>query len=269
MAWLSASPLRAQVTVGTEAVRERSDYHFDAPSSYDTNTLVPHFFEQHYVLDNLWVSAGLTYRAGARWNTSVAATPVRQALATDYDTFYDPGNIVWVAGTTGDAHVHSFRLTQAADIGVAGGIQWSGGYRLQMDVADFLAGDLTDTRNGEIIVRRIVTTAEHTNAQSHSVFVRATRVREFTKTWGLLISADLSPATVDRLTIQLPDKYPGQTLVYRAASLSAGGRVEFGRRGGTWPLALFAHAAHAWSYRSTQQATRSALGVGIEAGRAW
>jgi hypothetical protein len=46
----------AQVEVGAEFDRDRVTYHFDTPSTITTPELVPHFFEQHYVLDNVWLT---------------------------------------------------------------------------------------------------------------------------------------------------------------------------------------------------------------------
>lgn len=263
------STASAQVSVGTEVTRERTTYHFDAPSSYDTSELVPHFFEQHYVLDNIWLNVSASYRAGADWRTSVGVTPVRQALATDFDTFFNPGSVVWVAGTTGDARVHSIRIEQEADLGRARGFLLSGGYRLQVDFADFLEGDGTDTRNGVLISRRLVTTREYTNAQSHQIFLRASHSASLSPRWQVRLSGDVSPAAVARLAVQLPDKYPGQTLVYSTSSLLTIGMVDVARTRSNWPIAVHARAGHAWRYSSTRRASRDLLSLGVSVGRTW
>lgn len=273
VAWLlvaSISPhASAQVSVGVSAVRERSIFHFDAPSSYDTTDLVPHFFEQRYVLDNVWFHVAIDYRAGARWRTRVSATPVRQALATDYDTFYNPDGNVWVAGTTGDARVHSLRIEQQVDAGRTGPIVWTGGYRLRLDAADFLAGLRTDTRNGILIASRIVTTAERTLAQVHEVFFRAEHARPLGAVWQLDLTADASPALLTRLAIQLPDKYPGQTLVYHAPGLGATAGATLTRRHQRWPVSIYVEAGRLWRYRSTQRAERTTATAGIALRRNW
>ena len=266
---LAATTTHAQVTVGTELTRERTTYHFDAPSSYDTSELVPHFFEQHYVLDNVWVELTAAYRARADWKTSIGVTPVRQALATDFDTFYNPDGIVWVAGTTGDARVHSLRLEQEAELGRAHGVRLSGGYRMQMDRADFLEGDRTDTRNGVLISRRVVTTREYTSAQSHQIFVRASQTLAIAPQWQVQLSLDASPAALYRLAIQLPDKYPGQTLVYSTANLAATGRVDLARTRSNWPVAVHTRVGHAWRYSTRQRANRDLLSLGVSVGRTW
>ena len=64
----------AQVEVGAEFDRDRVTYHFDTPSTITTPEPVPHFFEPHYVLDNVWLTGSVAYRAGLDWVTSGGAT---------------------------------------------------------------------------------------------------------------------------------------------------------------------------------------------------
>ena len=173
---LVPQPGWAQVRIGAEVARDRATYHFDSPSNYDTTVLVPHFFEQHSVLDNVWLTGTAAYRAGIDWRTTAGVTPWRQALATDYDTFFNPGGVTWRSGTTGDAMVRSIRLTQEMDLGRVGTVRFSGGYRVRVDLADFLEGDRTDTRNDITVSRRTVTSPEYTSAQNHEVFVSASHV---------------------------------------------------------------------------------------------
>src|SRR6185295_12632642 len=90
-------------SVGLETARDRFTYHFDNPSAFDTPQLVPHFFEQRYVSDNLWLAASVRYVAAFPWETSVAVTLDRTLPATDYDTFFNPDGTVIVSGTSGDA----------------------------------------------------------------------------------------------------------------------------------------------------------------------
>ena len=61
-----AQSVEPRVEVGVGAVRDRFTYHFTDPSSFDTAVLVPHFFEQRYVADNVWVDAAVRYRAAHR-----------------------------------------------------------------------------------------------------------------------------------------------------------------------------------------------------------
>ena len=88
---LPVRPAMAQAWVGVEATHDRAVWHFDNASAFDTADLVPHFFEQDHTLDNVWLTGGVSYRAGADWQTTLGITPTRQARATDYDTFFNPG----------------------------------------------------------------------------------------------------------------------------------------------------------------------------------
>ena len=269
LALLPGGTATAQVRIGTEATRDRALWHFENPSSYDTATLVPHFFEQDYVLDNLWLTLDARYRAGIDWHTTVAATPIRQALATDYDTFFNPGGVVWVAGTTGDARMHSFRLSQALELGQVGGVRLTGGYRLRIDLADFLDGDRTDVRNGTLVSRTTVTTREYTNGQVHEVFVAAERDWALRRGWTLRLSGDVAPTAVNRLAIRLPDKYPGRTLVYRTTNATTSGRLELTGGNARWPVTLSAGAMRSWNYSRSQWVRRHRLAAGISIGRSW
>lgn len=264
-----AAAAPGQVQFGVELARDRATWHFDNPSAYDTSELVPHFFEQRYTLDNLWVSAEASYRAGVDWHTSLGFTPRRQAAATDYDTFFNPGNVTWVSGTTGDAVLNSLRLAQAVDLGRVGGLHLTGGYRLRVDRADFLDGYRTDTRNGVLVAGTIVTTREYTTGQTHEVFVSGTHTRPLSAAWQLRVAGELTPAAVNRLAIQLPDKYPGRTLVYWTTNVMTSGRLELRRGTGRWPVTVGLSGRRSWNYRATQSVTRNSLSVAIGTGRTW
>ena len=123
----STSSAGAQVLAGVEVRRDRFAYRFENPSSIDTAELVPHFFEQRYNLDNIWAVVTARYVAGVPWETSVGLTPERRGRASDYDTFFDPDGTVWVSGTTGDALMHSFAVTERATIARVRGVALTGG----------------------------------------------------------------------------------------------------------------------------------------------
>jgi len=271
LASIVVAPGRAepQVTFGATVAHDRATWHFDNPSNIDTAELVPHFFEQQYTLDNIWLGASAAYRAGAEWRTSFAATPVTQATATDYDTFFDPGGVTWVAGTTGDARMHSLRIGQEVKFGAFGHLDISGGYRVRLDFADFLEGDKTITRNGELVSQSIVTTREYTRAQTHEIFVTAAASTAETALWQLRVRGDLAPASVNRLAIELPDKYPGQTLIYRTTNLMTSGRLDVIRGTGRWPLVFTVLGERSWNYGDTQWVRRSSIGAGVSVGASW
>jgi hypothetical protein len=271
LASIVLAPGRAepQVTFGADVAHDRATWHFDNPSSIDTDDLVPHFFEQQYTLDNAWFGASAAYRAGAQWRTTFAATPMTQATATDYDTFFDSGGVTWVSGTTGDARMHSLRIGQEVKLGTVGHVGVSGGYRLRLDFANFLEGDKTVTRNGVLVSQSIVTTREYTRAQTHEIFVSATASTESTALWQVRVRGDLSPASMNRLAIELPDKYPGQTLIYRTTNLMTSGRLDVIRGTGRWPLVFTVLGDRSWNYNDTQWVRRSSIGAGVSVGASW
>jgi len=258
-----------QVTVGAGLAHDRATWHFDNPSNIDTPDLVPHFFEQQYTLDNVWFGVSAAYRARAEWRTSFAATPMTQATATDYDTFFDPGDVTWVSGTTGDARMHSLRIGQEVKLRTFGRFGVSGGYRVRLDFADFLDGDKTITRNGVLVSQSTVTTREYTRAQTHDLFVSATASTTRTSLWQLRVRGDLAPVSLNRLAIELPDKYPGQTLTYQTTNLMTSGRLDVIRGTGRWPLVFTVLGERSWNCREAQWVRRSSVGAGVSVGAGW
>src|SRR5262249_25205696 len=143
---------RAQtVSLGAGAERDRFTYHFDNPSSFDSAPLVPHFFEQRYVADNVWFVSTLRYRAGVPWETAGGITPERGGRGDDFDTFFDPDGTVIVSGTTGGISIRSWRASQRAVVGGRGPLTLLTGYRVRVDRADWQLGHSTTTRNGVVV----------------------------------------------------------------------------------------------------------------------
>jgi hypothetical protein len=107
----------AQIQIGVEAQRDRFTYHFENPSSADTPFLVPHFFEQTYKADNIWLVGRASYTAaGIRWDSFGGFAPGRDSTGTDFDTFFNPDGTVIVSGTTGGISIGSWRVSQRAEI---------------------------------------------------------------------------------------------------------------------------------------------------------
>lgn len=258
-----------QFLVGTEARRDRFTYHFDNPSSADTPFTVPHFFEQRYVADNVWLVATGRYTAGLRWETSVGTAPQRTVRADDYDTFFDPDDVVIVSGTTGGASIRSFRISQRADVGRAGPLQLSVSYRLRWDRFDFHLGHKTVTLNGVLIAASEDSSREMTDSQVHEVSVGFRAAPSLGGAWHLAASVDLSPATLARLSVKLPDKYPGQDLVFLAKVMTSSARIALVRAGARWPFEIVVQAERTWSYLPTAQLSRSTQAVALSVGRTW
>jgi len=255
--------------VGLETRRDRFTYHFDNPSSADTPFLVPHFFEQRYVADNLWLSATARYGTGMRWETSGGITPERTTTGDDYDTFFDPDGTVIVSGTTGPIAIRSLRFSQRAELARLGPVTLVAGYRLRIDRSNFQVGHKTVTRNGVLLAATDVTTREMTSSQVHEVLVGGVLVRDLAPGWTFSLDGEAAPTTVGRLVVRLPDKYPGQDLVFLAKVAAASGRVSLARHADRWVILLSADAGATWSYRSTASLSRNLLGARLSAGRVW
>jgi hypothetical protein len=255
------SAVNAQIDVGVEAQRDRFTYHFDNPSAIDTPFLVPHFFEQTYVADNVWLVGGARYRAGVLWETSAGVTPPRTATADDYDTFTDPDGTVIVSGTTGGISIRSLRFGQRAEIARRGSAAILAGYRLQVDRSDFRPGHKTVTRNHVPIEASDVTTQEMTSSRLHEMLIGFTAAVELGDRWKMSIDNELAPIAVGRLLVQLPDKYPGQDLVFLAKIGTASARATLSRRYERWALAFSLDGHGTWSYRSTARLSQRAVGV--------
>src|SRR5262249_15326682 len=177
------------------------------------------------------------YTAGVRWTTRVGAAPPRTVVADDYDTFFNPDGAVVVSGTTGPARIRSFRLSQRAGIARLSAVRFDVGYRFRLDTAVFGVGHKTVTRNGALVEATDVTTPEFTTSQLHEIFAGVASSRSLSPRWRLAFAGDAAPTTVGRLLVQLPDKYPGQDLVFLAKVLATRGSVTFSRDG-DWPIHL-------------------------------
>jgi hypothetical protein len=259
----------AQVSIGVEAQRDRFTYHFDNPSSVDTPFPVPHFFEQRYVADNVWLVGAARYLAGVRWETSGGITPLRTSTGDDYDTFFDPDGTVIVSGTTGGISIRSLRLSQRAELGRLGPVRLVAGYRLRIDRSDFQLGHKTVTRNGALVGATDVTTRETTSSQMHEALVGGVLARELADGWTLSLDGEAAPTAVGRLLVQLPDKYPGQDLVFLATVAAVSGRGTLARRVDRWTIEISVDAGHTWSFKSDAALTRDLLGAGVRVGRVW
>jgi hypothetical protein len=259
----------ATVLAGIASTRDRFTWHFDNPSNFDTDALVPHFFEQTYRADNIWLTLTARYTAGVRWESAVAATPSRTTTATDYDTFNEPDGSIVVSGTRGDAAVRGVRASQMADVGRIGRAALIAGYRFRLDRADFGIGHKTVTRNGALEDALDVTTREATTAELHELVMGMALPVRLSAQWTASVRGELSPAIFGRLLVRLPDKYPGRDFVFAAKTAGTLGRVTVARARTRWPVEVTAEASRTWSYRSDARLTRSIVSVGIAVGRTW
>jgi hypothetical protein len=260
---------RPSFDVGVGARHDRFSYHFDNPSSFDTAALVPHFFEQRYVADNVWLVASVHFTAGIRWDMSAGATPARQATGDDYDTFLNPEGTVWVSGTTGSISIHSWQITMRGEVARRGAVSFLVGYRWREDRSDFGLGHNTVTRNGVTVATEDVTDPERTQSRVLEILAGASLSHRIGQRWRLTADGEFAPVTLGRLLVQLPVKYPGEDLVFVAKGMAVSGRMSVAYQRPGWRLEVAGDAGHTGGYGSTATLARDLFGVQFSVGRSF
>jgi len=225
---------------------------------------VPHFFEQTYDADNVWLIARVRYPVGGHlWETFGGVTTGRDSTGDDYDTFFNPDGTTIVSGTTGGISIRSWRIGQRAEIARRGSAAIFAGYRLRVDRSDFQLGHKTVRRNGILVEAVDVTTREFTSSQLHEVLTGLTVALPLGRAWGLSIDTEIAPIAAARLLVQLPDKYPGQDLIFLAKIGTSTSHFTLARRSDRWGVAFVIDAGRTWSYRKTARLERRTAGFGI------
>ena len=249
----------ARLEAGVEVERLRVLYHFSNPSSFDTAALVPHFFEQRYEIENVWATADAQYTAAIPWRTAGGITVPHDGRADDFDTFFNPDAAVIVSGTTGDARMRSLRFSQQGQIARAGAARVSVGYRMRIDLADFGIGHKTVTRSGALVSAEDVGSRERTTAQIHEFFAAVSAARNASHRWQLAIDGDVSPITIARLVVELPDKYPGQDLAFVARAFAAHAQLRVVRA----PFEVMVDGGRIWSFGNDDTIAQRRISVGV------
>jgi hypothetical protein len=152
-------------------------------------------------------------------------------------------------------------VSQRAGLGRAGGIDFTAGYMLRYDRASFLVGHKVVIRNGDVIQAYDVTTPERTSSIVQEFLFGAGAGRALGPAWRMSVAGETAPTTTGRLAIELPDKYPGATLVFVANGLTARGLVTISRTPGRHPLELTIEAMRGWGYTSEKSLARDRLSV--------
>lgn len=205
-------------SAGVEASRESLRYRFDNPSRFDTPENVPHFFEQTYDTDAPWIAARVTARFfSMRARSEAAFTPSRTSRADDFDTFFQPDGNVIVTGTTGHASLVSWCVSEQLEAGRWRRARFGIGYAYRRDRARFHDGEgITTTSRPATVTRRLVTTRETTVSNLHAISWFGETSTRLGIHATLESSVQVSPVSLARLTVDLPDKYPGRTLAFDA-----------------------------------------------------
>lgn len=260
----SATPApRVSFAAGYEVHRDRLRYRFENPSNYDTAFLVPHYFEQTYVADNQWLTGSAQYSLfGDRLETEAAFTPEITTSGKDFDTFFNPGGDVIVYGTGGDVRMRSFRFAQWSEARLAR-LTWRLGYIYRRDRSQFLPTDRIVIHSSPPSETRSPTFGrERTISEVHQIPIDVSGSRAWSPRWTFITAAQLSPLVWSTLTTHLPDKYPGQPIVFAAKALEWGGRLQL-VRDGRWPIIIGLSYAKTVSYRATSEIHRSGLQLSV------
>jgi hypothetical protein len=255
-----------ELTVDYERQRDRLTYRFENPSRLDTAELVPHFFEQRYVADNHWLRVRAAYRIGnARLSTEVAAAPPITTYGDDLDTFFQPSGDVVVSGTTGNVTLTSWRLDQRLFLPSGTRIGLSLGYRYRRDRARFHLGNkIVSHTMPPSVERSIVTTRETTWSDLHEMPLGVERSGAL-GLWRLTGQAYAAPALA-RLTVQLPDKYPGVDLRFPAGIVSVGAGLSVDRAFGAVRVRAGLEYGRVWSLRQEAALRRNTLAMQVGIG---
>lgn len=238
-------------SVGVEAVHEKTAYHFDNPSSWDTPFLVPHFFEQRYSANKPMLVLGVR---SPRWEFEAGATPVRTATGSDYDTFLQPSGDVVVHGSGNDVHMRSWRAAEHVQAGM-----WRAGLAYSRDQSKFPpALSTTSHTNPPSVVTSFTATRESTTSDVLDLQVGIERTTGSIWTWGV----DVAPLTIARLTTNLPDKY-ADPVRFSARAFSAASHVAAEWRVGRGSIAVGARLGHSWRYGRRSSFTRQQAAVTV------
>jgi hypothetical protein len=259
-------PDHVQIRAGYEVHRDHFRYTFENPSNIDTAFPVPHSFTQRYVANNQWVFGSARYAIRDDvMQTEFAIAPERQTPGSDLDTFYDPNDDVVVSGTAGDVMLRSLRFAQWSE-GRLFGLPWRVGYAFRRDRSQFLPTDRIVTHSNPASAARSATFGHETTiSQVHEIPIEVSRAWNVSSAWRFVPNAELSPLIFARLITKLPDKYPGQDIIFDAKAIGAGAGIKFERRQGL-PIVLAVQIGQSWGYRSARQFRRDYLATWIRVG---
>jgi hypothetical protein len=258
-------PDGVQVRAGYEVHRDHFRYTFENPSNIDTDFPVPHSFTQRYVADNQWIFGSARYAVRDDvMQTEFAITPERQTPGSDLDTFYDPNHDVVVSGTSGDVMLRSLRFAQWSE-GRLFGLPWRVGYLYRRDRSQYLPTDRIITHSNPQSEARSPTFGHETTiSQVHEIPIQVSQAWNLSA-WRLVPKAEVSPLIFARLTTRLPDKYPGQSIIFDARSVGVGGEIQLMRRRG-WPIEFTLHYGQTWGYRAARQFRRDSFAAAVRVG---
>jgi hypothetical protein len=253
-----------RATIELSRSRDTYHYHFDNRSRFDTAETVPHYFEQDHRVDATWISGRARYDwAGRTWETDGGVAPGAEGTGSDYDTFFNPDGNVIVYGTTAVTSAFSLFAGQTVELGERGGFRARVGYRYERDQADYHASfSVTTMTRPPSRTEFWNTSRETTVSELHEIRFGLSRSLRPDTRWHVRLVADVSPASLARLTTLLPDKYPDDPIVFVAKSIVLDASLEANYRRGTAAFGVVAGYSGAWNYSSANAFSRQAFRVG-------
>jgi hypothetical protein len=261
---LAQSPVLSVAAIA-EPRLESLRYRFENPSSFDTPELVPHVFEQTYDTDNVWLGARVRFRLRTvAAETRVAFTPRAVGQADDLDTFFQPDGNVVVSGTVGTASLHAWTVGQRVNVGRMADVEYGVGYSFRHDSARYHDGTkIVRTSIPIAEAREVVTTRERVTSQVHEVL--------WFVTWSpssspFSASLDAAPFAIGRLAVELPDKYPGQTLVFQSRAATLAAEARWTHAIGPVALELAVRGHRSFSYSSSARMRLQGVTFAVRAG---
>ena len=257
------------VTVSVEPRTESIRYRFDNPSNFNTIELVPHSFEQTYDTDHVWLRAAVRYplfRTTVR--VDAGATPAATRRADDFDTFHQPDGNVITSGTTGNATLRAWNVAGRVTMGRVKRVEIGLAYEYRRDRWRFHDGDgVVTTTMPATVTHRVVTTRETTVSQIHAVNWVAEGEKKAGPRGTVAVTLTAAPVALARLTVELPDKYPGQLLAYHAKVAAVDVAAWYRRAFGGWVLAAGARAGRSFSWSRSAQMHLAGASLLVEIGR--
>lgn len=251
---IAATPDPPAMTIRVERRSERFDYHIDNPSNFEPGPRVPHFFEQRYFSDNTWLFVRAEYRfLGGAASTEVGVTPRITTPGSDIDTFFQPSGEVITSGTRGDVRLRSLSIQQRIAMTSWRTVNLGVTIAYRRSDMDFLPSDRIVTRSlPPSEMREPVAGNETTWSHVVASGLTATLPISLGSRWRLALDFEALPITRSRLSISLPDKYPGQ--IIRADTFSFGARGHVGAEVHARRLSVGAAftVGGAWGYRPTK-----------------
>ncbi|MGQ0737253.1 MAG: hypothetical protein ACT4QD_26850 [Acidobacteriota bacterium] len=250
------------VSTRVEQRAERFDYHIENPSNVEPGPLVPHFFEQHYDSGSTWVAVRADYRLfGSGASTEVGITPSITTPGSDIDTFFQPSGETITSGTRGHVRLRSFSIRHQLAFAEWRGWTFDAAMGYRRAAMDFLPSDRIVTRSQPASeTREPVPGHEDTWSNVLAWGVTAARPMDLGKQWRLSVELEALPLTRARLSVSLPDKYPGEIIRADAFGFGARTRLAAERRTGRLRAGAAATLGGVWGYRSSVRYREARVG---------